>query len=220
MTIDLSTMLASWREGKLRQRPPKGLLGKLEDSFKNKQARLMEIGRPTTPREIGEMNEARREFRSDWNRMRTEVLEGMDADITQAQATANPPAADAMLSRMGLLSNVHLPSWNRTGGNMVRDAERFAKEGDEAGLRLVREHIGLLKPGGPRQAVLEGVGEAQEALKTEPQRKAELEVRSLEKERDRFELGTGLHENFVRATTEPLRSMPQAPSPMAPAPAR
>lgn len=63
--MDLSTMLAQWREGKLRQRPPKALLGKLESSFKSKQARLLEFGRPTTPREIAEFNEARREFRSD-----------------------------------------------------------------------------------------------------------------------------------------------------------
>ncbi len=121
---------------------------------------------------------------------------------------------------MGLLANVYLSKWQRAPGNMGADAERFAREGDAAGLRLVREHAGLA-PMGARQGLLKRVGEAEETHKTDAQRKAELEVRSLEGDRSRFELGTAMRQNFIRAKTAPIVPPPADPvSPAYPRPQR
>lgn len=216
--MDLSTLLASWRAGSLKGPVSKGLLGYLEKTHKKKVERIRESRTMTPEMKRLEENEARREFRSDWRQMRSEILDGYYADVEKAKAAANPPASEQMLTRMGLLSNVHLPSWQRSSGNMVQDAERFAKEGDEAGLRLVREHVSLTGNAGTkgvRSTLTQGVDEALDGFKTDAQRKAEQDVRSLELEKDRFELGTGMREiGIIRVSTEPLRPAPNAPSPM------
>lgn len=185
-------MLAQWREGKLRTRPPKALLGKLESSFKSKQGRLLELGRPTTPREIGELNQTRREFREQWNRLRREILDGYDADVEAQRREANPPRSVELEEAMGRKTQVYLPKWQRSYGAMIADAERFEREGDRAGLELVREHVGLVDQPGARRTLTEGVSEVLGGFKSEGQRKAEQQVRSLEMEKDRFDLGTAM----------------------------
>lgn len=201
-------MSSAERERRERQRagtPAPGDLGGLERRFKAKQERI-QGSRTTTPEgKRLALNEARRVFRGEWTAMRGQVLEQFDRDLETARRTANPPADEQVLSRMGLLSAVHLPRWQRSPGNLAANAERFAGEGDAAGLRLVREHVGLLSPGA-RQKTLETVGEAEEAFKTDAQRKAEQDARSLEGERSRFELGTGMREGFIRASTSAIRS--------------
>jgi hypothetical protein len=207
---DLSTRLAEWKANKMRGPIPSGLLARLEASHDAKEARIRESRTLTAEAKRLETTESRRQFRSDWFEMRGQVLEQMDADIETAKRTANPPTDERMLSRMGLLSAVHLPRWQRSPGNLAADVERFAREGDAAGLRLVREHSGLLAPGA-RGSVLEAVGKAEEPFKTDAQRKAEQDVQSLEGDREQFEMGTGLRENFIRAKTSPILAPPADP---------
>jgi hypothetical protein len=217
---DLSTMLAQWKAGSVRGPIPSGLLARLEASHDAKEERIRESRTLTGESKRLETTEARRQFRADWREMRGQVLEQFDRDLETARRTANPPASEAELTRMGLLANVYLSKWQRAPGNMGADAERFAREGDAAGLRLVREHAGLA-PMGARQGLLKRVGEAEETHKTDAQRKAELEVRSLEGDRSRFELGTAMRQNFIRAKTAPIVPPPADPvSPAYPRPQR
>jgi hypothetical protein len=218
---DLSTKLAQWKsEEGLRGPIPGGLLARLEASHKSREERIRESRTMTEEAKRLEITESRRQFRSDWREMRGQVLEQMDADIETARRTANPPASNAELERMGLLANVYMSKWQRAPGNMSGDAERFAIEGDAAGLRLIREHSGLLAPGA-RTTVLETVGKAEESLMSDAQRQAANQLRSLEGDRSRFELGTGLRENFIRAKTAPIVPPPADPvSPAYPRPQR
>jgi hypothetical protein len=217
---DLSTMLAQWKAGSVRSPIPSGLLARLEASHKAKEERIRESRTMTQEAKSLEITEARRQFRSDWREMRGQVLEQMDRDLETARRTANPPVPNAELERMGLLADIFLAKWQRAPGNMAADAERFAREGDAAGLRLVREHAGLA-PSSNRQGLLKRVGEAEEAFKTDAQRKAEQDARSLEGDRSQFELGTGLREGFIRAKTAPIVPPPADPvSPAYPRPQR
>lgn len=214
--MDLSTMLAQWRAGNLRGPIPRGLLGYLERAARTKEERIRESRTLTPEAKRLEANEARRQLRQDWTTMRRQIIEQMDTDIETARRTANPPASNAELERMGLLANVYMSKWQRAPGNMGADAEKFAREGDAAGLRLIREHGGLIAPGA-RRRVLETVGKAEESLMTDAQRTAANQVRSLEGDRSRFELATGMRENFVRASTSaispPARTPAAAPKP-------
>lgn len=213
---DLSTMLANWKAGSLRQRPPKALLGKLESTFRDKQAKLLQYGNPTTPREIGELNEARREFREQWGQMRREIIAGYDADIETQRREANPRRSAELEQAMGRKTQIYLPKWERSYGAMIRDAERFELEGDQAGLELVREHVGLVENRGAHRTLLEGVTEALDAYKTDGQRQAEQQVQTLESERETFRSGTGMRQGgMVRAMAEPIGPAPAAPSPAA-----
>lgn len=213
---DLSTKLAEWKAGSVRGPIPPGLLARLERAHKDKEQRIRDSRTMAEETKALEITEARRQFRQDWREMRGQVIEQMDAEIEQARRTANPPASEAELTRMGLLANVYMSKWQRAPGNMGADAEKFGLSGDAAGLRLIKEHSGLLAPGA-RRTVLEGVGEAEEALMTDAQRTAANQVRSLEGDRSRFELGTGVRENFVRASTSaispPARTLAAAPKP-------
>jgi len=217
---DLSTKLAEWKAGSVRGPIPSGLLARLETSHKAKEERIRDSRTMTEEAKRLEITEARRQFRQDWREMRGQVLEQFDRDLDTARHTANPPASNAELERMGLLANVYLSKWQRAPGNMGADAERFAREGDAAGLRLVREHSGLIAPGA-RRTVLEGVGKAEEGLTSDAQRTAANQLRSLEGERSRFELGTAMREGFIRAKTAPIVPPPADPvSPAYPRPQR
>lgn len=210
--MDLSEMLANWKAGKLRQAPTKALLGRLEKAHKAAVEKIRESRTMTPEIRRLEENEARREFRTHWNRMRSQVLAGYDAEITQAKAKANPPASDAMLQRMNLLGGIHVSRWERSAGNLIADAIDFERQGDEAGLRLARQHLGVLELT-QRSKAAGSIDEALDAFKSDDQRKAEQEVRNLETEHSRFELGSGLHGNFIRHTTEPIRPPASTPSP-------
>ncbi len=177
--MDLSTKLAEWKAGSVRGPIPSGLLARLERVHKDKEQRIRESRTMTEEAKRLEITEARRQFRQDWREMRGQVIEQMDAEIETARRTANPPASEAELSRMGLLANVYLKSWERAAGNMNKAADEFAAQGDRAGLRLLREHAGLA-PMGARQGLLKRVGEAEEAFKTDAQRKAEQDARRLD----------------------------------------
>ena len=217
---DLSTKLAEWKAGSVRGPIPSGLLARLEASHDAKEERIRESRTLTQEAKRLEATEARRQFRSDWREMRGQVLEQMDRDLEQARRTANPPASEAELGRMGLLANVYLKSWERAAGNMNKAADEFAAQGDRAGLRLIREHAGLA-PLGARQGLLKRVGEAEEGLASDAQRKAEQDARSLEGERSRFEMGTAMREGFIRAKTAPIVPPPADPvSPAYPRPQR
>jgi hypothetical protein len=217
---DLSTKLAEWKAGSVRGPIPSGLLARLEASHKAKEERIRESRTLTEESKRLEITESRRQFRADWREMRGQVIEQMDADIETARRTANPPASNAELERMGLLANVYMSKWQRSPGNMGADAERFAREGDAAGLRLIREHSGLLAPGA-RTTVLETVGKAEEGLMPDAQRQAANQLRNLEGDRSQFEMGTGLRENFIRAKTSPIGPPPADPvSPAYPRPQR
>jgi hypothetical protein len=100
---------------------------------------------------------------------------------------------------MGRKTVVYLPKWERSYGEMLRDAERFRLEGDHAGLQLVTEHLGLVKEPGARRTLAEGVSEVLESYKPDAVRKAALELRSLEGEKSRFELASGLRESGIIA---------------------
>ncbi len=217
---DLSTTLALWKENKMRGPIPSGLLARLEASHKAREERLRESRTLTQEAKGLEITESRRQFWSGWQEMRGQIIEQFDADIETARRTANPPAPNAELERMGLLAGIFLAKWQRSPGNMSGDVERFAREGDVAGLRLIREHAGLA-PIGARQGLLKRVGEAEETFKTDAQRKAELELRSLEGDRSRFELGTAMRQSFIRAKTSPIVPPPADPvSPAYPRPQR
>jgi hypothetical protein len=207
---DLSTTLASWKANKMRGPIPPGLLARLEASHKAKEERLRESRTLTQEAKALEITESRRQFRADWQEMRGQILEQFDRDLEQARRTANPPVPSAELERMGLLADIFLAKWQRAPGNMAADAERFAREEEEAGLRLIREHAGLA-PMGARQGLLKRVGDAEEAFKTDAQRKAEQDVRSLEGDRSRFELASAMRENFIRASTSAIVPPPGGP---------
>jgi hypothetical protein len=208
---DLSTKLTEWKANKLRGPIPSGLLGYLERAARTKEERIRESRTSTEETKRLEITEARRQFRQDWTTMRGQVIEQMDTDIETARRTANPPASNAELERMGLLANVYMSRWQRAPGNMGADAEKFAREGDAAGLRLIREHSGLLAPGASRK-VLETVGKAEESLMTDAQRTAANQVRSLEGDRSRFELGSAMRENFIRASTSAISPPARTPA--------
>jgi hypothetical protein len=218
---DLSTKLAQWKsEEGLRGPIPRGLLARLETAHKAKEERIQESRTLTEESKRLEITEARRQFRQDWREMRGQVIEQFDRDLETARRTANPPASNAELERMGLLAGVYMSRWQRAPGNMGADVEKFAREGDAAGLHLIREHSGLLAPGA-RTRVLETVGKAEEALMTDAQRTAANQVRNLEGDRSRFELGTGMREGFIRARTAPIGPRPADPvSPAYPRPQR
>jgi hypothetical protein len=192
-------MLAFWKADKLRQAPTKPLLSKLEKSYNAKVARIEESRTMLPEAKQLEKTEAGRTFGSDYRKMRREILSGYDEGIEAQRRMANPPVSDGMLARMGLLSAVALPVWQRSPGNMIRQAERFGLEGDEAGLRLVREHAGLLKDSGPRRSLLEGVTEALDAFKPDTVRKAEQDGRSLQLDRDHFELASSMRQRGIIA---------------------
>ncbi len=217
---DLSTMLASWKAGSVRGPIPSGLLARLETAHKAREERIRESRTMTEESKRLEITEARRQFRQDWQEMRGQIIEQFDRDLETAKRTANPPASNAELERMGLLANVYMSRWQRAPGNMGADAQKFAAQGDAAGLRLIREHSGLLAPGA-RRTVLDSVGEAEEALMTDAQRQAANQLRSLEGDLSRFELGTAMRENFIRAKTSPIVPPPADPvSPAYPRPQR
>jgi hypothetical protein len=217
---DLSTKLAEWKAGSVRGPIPSGLLARLEAAHKSREEKIRDSRTMTEETKRLETTEARRQFRSDWREMRGQVLEQFDRDLKTARRTANPPASEGELSRMGLLANVYLKSWERAAGNMNKAADEFAAQGDRAGLRLIREHAGLA-PMGARQGLLKRVGEAEEGLASDAQRKAEQDARSLEGDRSRFELGTAMRQNFIRAKTAPIVPPPADPvSPAYPRPQR
>lgn len=209
--MDLSTMLARWKSGQLKERPTEALLGRLGKAHNAAVEKIQESRTMTPEMKRLELNEARRTFRSEWRQMRREILAGYDAELEAKRQAANPPASDAMLQRMNLLSGIHVPRWERTAGNLFADAIDFERQGEEAGLRLARQHLGVLEPG-QRSKAAATIDAAISDFKTEDQRKAELEVRSLEKERDRFDLGTAMRERFIRSTTQPMNA-PAATSP-------
>lgn len=197
--MDLSTMLAAWKADKLRQAPTVPLLGKLERSANAKVERIQESRTLTPEAKTLEIAEARRNSHSDFKRMRREILAGYDSAIEEQRRTANPPRTRELEEAMGRKTLVYLPKWERGYGEMLRDAERFKLEGDHAGLQLVQEHLGLVKDSGPRHTLAQGVTEALDTYKPDAVRKAELEGRSLQLERDHFELASGLRESGIIA---------------------
>lgn len=113
--MDLSTMLANWLAGSLRQPVTQALLGALEKSFKAEQEKLLAFGEPATPRERHELNELRREFREQWTHLRGYLAVQMGRQAHQARRQANPTPSDAVVSRMSSLAPVYLPKWQRSG---------------------------------------------------------------------------------------------------------
>jgi hypothetical protein len=197
--MDLSTMLANWRAGSLKVAPPKALLGKLENTYNSKVERIEESRTMLPEAKQLEKSEAGRTFASDWRTMRREILAGYDAAMEEQRRIANPPRTRELEEAMGRKTQVYLPKWERSYGEMLRDAERFKLEGDHAGLQLVQEHLGLVKDSGPRRTLAEGVSEALDAYKSDTVRKAELEARSLEGDKSRFELASSMRESGIIA---------------------
>lgn len=206
-------MLANWREGKLSQRPPRALLGRLEDSVRSKVERIRESRTMTSEAKRLEISEAHRRFRSDRRRLRLDIIDGMNETIEQNKREANPGPSASVEGRMATLAPVLLPRWERAYGNALRDAEEAASRGDEAKLRLLKEHAGVVTERGARANMLEGVTEALDAFKTDAQRKAALEARSAEIERDAFALGTQVRP--IAQLYPDLPTPPNTPSPMA-----
>jgi hypothetical protein len=130
--------------------------------------------------------------------MRREVLSGYDAGIEEAKKRTNPPTTNEELSRMSLLSGVHLPVWQRSPGNLVMDAAGFEEQGDLAGLKLARSHVGLLAQS-QRSGAAASIDEALNDRKTDAVVKAEQQIRSLQLERDHFELASGLRQSGIVA---------------------
>jgi hypothetical protein len=196
--MDLSEMLAAWKARKLRQAPPKALLGRLEKAHKAAVEKIEESRTLTPEAKTLELAEARRNFHSDFKRMRREIIADYTGRVEEAEKRTNPPTTNAELSRMSLLSGVHLPVWQRSAGNLIADAVSFEQQGDLAGLKLARQHVGLLSPG-QRSGAAASIDEALSDFKTEDQRKAELEVRSLEVEKSHFELASSMRERGIIA---------------------
>jgi hypothetical protein len=196
---DLSTMLAKWRAGSLKGSPTKALLSKLEQSYNAAAERIQESRTLVPEAKQLELAESRRAFAADYRQMRREIIAGFDSAIEEQRSTANPPRTRELEEAMGRKTVVYLPKWERSYGEMLRDAERFKLEGDHAGLQLVQEHVGLVKESGVRRTLAEGVGEALDAYKPDAVRKAELEGRSLEGEKSHFELASGLRESGIIA---------------------
>lgn len=202
--MDLSTKLAEWKADKLRGPIPPALLGRLERAHKAKVENIRESRTMTPEMKRLEENEARGEFRQQWNRMRGQIIEQMNADVEAARRTANPPASDEQLQRMNLLSGIHVARWERAAGNLVADAIEFERQGDEAGLRLARQHVGVLDPSQRSSAAAAKVG-------------------TLEQERDQFANGTGMRQHFIRESTRsisPASSGTRTPIAGAPQPQR
>ncbi len=196
--MDLLEMLAAWKAGKLRQAPTKALLGRLERAYNAKVARIEESRTMTPEAKELEKSDAGRTFGADFRRMRREILSDYTERVKEAEKRTNPSNTNAELERMTLLSGVHLPVWQRSAGNLVADAVSFEQQGDVAGLKLARKHVGLLAQG-QRSGVAASIDEALSDFKPEDQRKAELEVRSLEGEKSHFELASGLRESGIIA---------------------
>jgi hypothetical protein len=199
MTIDLSTMLASWRAGSLKGSPTKALLSKLEKSHDAKVVKIMESPVKTEETKKLELAESRRAFAADYRQMRREIIAGYDEGIEAQRRAANPPRTRELEEAMGRKTLVYLPKWERSYGEMLRDAERFKLEGDHAGLQLVQEHVGLVKEPGVRRTLAEGVSEALDAYKPDAVRKAEQDGRSLQLERDHFDLASSLRSGGIIA---------------------
>jgi hypothetical protein len=197
--MDLSTMLAAWKADKLRQAPTKALLSRLEKAHDAKVVKIQESPVKTEETKRLELAEARRAFAAEYRKMRREILAGYDADIEAQRQTSNPPRSRELEEAMGRKTVVYLPKWERGYGEMLRDAERFKLEGDHAGLQLVTEHLGLVKESGVRRTLAEGVSEVLESYKPDAVRKAELEVRTIEGDKSRFELASGLRESGIIA---------------------
>jgi hypothetical protein len=191
-------MLAFWKADKLRQAPTKALLGKLEKAYNAKVARIEESRTMLPEAKQLEKTEAGRDFGSDYRRMRREILAGYDAGLAETKKQANPPTTNAELERMSLLTSVHLPVWQRSPGNLVMDAAAFEEQGDVAGLKLARQHVGLLAQS-QRSGAAASIGEALDDHKTDAVVKAETEGRSLQLERDHFELASSMRERGMIA---------------------
>lgn len=215
---DLSTKLAEWKADKLRGPVPPALLGRLERAHKAKEENIRGSRTMTEESKRLEINEARREFRIHWNRMRGQIIEQYDAEVETARRTANPPASDEQLQRMNLLSGIHVRRWERAAGNLVADAVEFEQQGDEAGLRLARQHVGVLDPS-QRSSVAATIDEALSDLRTDAQRAAAAKVGTLEQERDQFANGTVMRQHFIRESTRSIGSpASRARAPIAGAP--
>jgi hypothetical protein len=196
--MDLSTQLASWKADKLRQAPTVPLLGRLEKSHNAKVERLEESRTMLPEAKQLEKSEAGRTFAADFRRMRLEIIAGYDSAIEEQRRAANPPTTNEELSRMSLLSGVHLPVWQRSPGNLVMDAAGFEQQGDVAALKFARLHVGLLAPG-QRSGAAASIVSALAGHKTDAVVKAETEGRSLKLERDRFELASSMRERGIVA---------------------
>lgn len=187
---DLSTALATWRAGSLKGPIPSALLGRLERAKSAKEEKIRESRTLTAESKRLELNEVRRNFREEWGKLRRDIIAGYEEKAAQLQRVVNPPPTNAELERMGLLANVHVASWTRAGGNLIRAAEEFAAQGDRAGLRLAKENAALAPTLGARQALLEGISDAEEGLMSPEQKKARDDLGLLEAERSNFEAGT------------------------------
>jgi hypothetical protein len=192
-------MLATWKAGKLRQAPKKPLLSKLESSFNAKVERIQESRTMLPEAKQLEKTEAGRTFASDYRQMRRDILQGFDEGIEAQRRTANPPRTRELEEAMGRKTVVYLPKWERSYGEMLRDAERFKLEADHAGLQLVQEHLGLVKDSGPRRTLAEGVTEALDGFKPDVVRKAEQDGRSLQLEKSHFELASSMRQRGIIA---------------------
>lgn len=197
--MDLSTMLARWKAGNLNERPTKALLGKLEKSYNAKVEKIQESRTMTPEMKRLELKEAGREFASDFARMRQEIIDGYEPEIENRRRVADPPRPAHLEEEMGRKTPIYLAKWQRSYGSMIRDAERFQQQGDRAGLELVKENLDLVENTGARSTLAEGVDQALDAYRTEEQRKAEAEIRSLGVERDKFEMASGVRQSGMVA---------------------
>lgn len=189
-------------------KPTKANLAALERAFRAKQEKMLRFGVPNDPEKRHELNEARDEFRREWNETRQAILDQYEADVETQRRMANPPLSEPVVGRMAALAPVYLPKWERAAGNLVADAVTFEQQGDEAGLRLARQHVGVLNISQQRKAT-KVVDEALSDFQTDEQREAGTQARSLGLERDRFEQGTAMRQRgMISALTRPL----QAPS--------
>jgi hypothetical protein len=214
MTKSIADMLAHWRAGSLKEPVTPALLGALEKQHKAREENVLTDPLLTDEQRRLKLNELRRQYREDWSKMRQAVDEALESQADQARRQANPPADSAMLQRMGLLSSVHLPAWQRSSGNMMRDAVAFGEAGDVAGLRLIQRNLGLVSDPLQRSTLGEAVEEQLEELKTDAERESERQAEQLEKQREDFAVGTALRAHNVAAMASNLGPgpNPQVPS--------
>lgn len=153
---------------------------------------LQKIEESRTLTETGrreEANDLRRSTRENMPKVRQAVRDSYEQQIADKKRIADPPVATETLERMSLLSSVYLPRWQRAPGNMLSDAQQFAESGDEAGLRLCREHSALLPLGEGRRELAQAVEETlTEDLAGDEAVQARKEASKLEAELERFEL--------------------------------
>jgi hypothetical protein len=178
----------------------RAMLQKIRDSRE-----LTGSGKRETSREV------KAELRQDYTRVRQQVLADFEDRIEQRRAAANPPLTEQELEGVSRVLNVHLPRWQRSEANLLRDAERFEAEGNLEGLLAVKEHLGIISNPQARTELGQAVEQViLEDFASDEMRQAADEVSSLERERDQFEIASALRQRGIIAATTRDEAPPPA----------